>query len=128
MHDLLPYLCPFADCNLKDRMWGVRSEWEAHLNDQHPIPNGQGGDMQQCAFTCKICPRTFHSDEHIRREEPNGPLGILRNSHYADHMERIALSVLKDYGPDSSALSQMRIPKKKIEAASASQIPRQLHQ
>ena len=112
MNDLFPYLCPFADCNLKDKMWGDRSEWETHLNDQHPIPNAQGGDTQRYAFTCKICSRTFQSDEHCRREESNNPFCIGRNSHYADHMERIALSVVKDYGPGSSALSRTHIPKK----------------
>ncbi len=112
MHDLLPYLCPFADCNLKDRMWGVRSEWETHLNDQHPILDVQGRDMQRYAFTCKICPRTFHIDDHSRKNESSNSFCFFRNSHYADHMERIASSVLKDYGPDSSAPSQMQVKKR----------------
>lgn len=102
MLDILPYLCPFADCSLKDKMWGVRSEWETHLNKQHPIPDAQGGGTQRYAFTCKICSRTFHNDEHWQ---------IFRNSHYADHMERIISSVVKDYGPDSSA-PRTQIPKK----------------
>ena len=112
-------------------MWGVRSEWETHLNDQHPIPNPQGGDTQRYVFTCKICSLTFQSDEHCRREESNNPFCIFRNSHYADHMERIALSgvedyrlsyadhvkeidssAAKDYSQGSSALSRTQIPKK----------------
>ena len=86
-------------------MWGVRSEWETHLNDQHPIPNAQGGDTKRYAFTCTICRRTFRSDDRSLREESNRPFCILRNAHYADHMERIAWSVVKDYGPGSSASS-----------------------
>ncbi len=107
MHDLLPYLCPFADCNLKDKMWGVRSEWETHLNKQHPIPNLQGGETQRYAFTCKICFKNFHSDVLSQRE-----LCIFRNSHYAEHMKRIASSAAKDYSPESSALSRTQTPKK----------------
>ena len=112
MKDLFPYLCPFADCNLKDKMWGVRSEWETHLNKQHPIPNAQGGNTQRYVFTCNICSRTFLTDDLSRKEESSNPVIIFRNSHYADHMERIALSVEKDYGPRPPDLSQMRVPKK----------------
>lgn len=115
MRDLLPYLCPFADCNLKDKMWGVRSEWETHLNDQHPIPNAQGGDTKQYSFTCKICRGTFHSDDRSLGEESNDPFCTVRNSHYADHMERIASSVMKDYGPDSSASSRYQTPKSHVK-------------
>ena len=99
MNDLFPYLCPFADCNLKDKMWGVRSEWEAHLNNQHAIPNAQVGNTQQYIFTCKICSRTFFIDDLSRKEESSNPILVFRNSHYADHMERIASSIVKDYGP-----------------------------
>ena len=113
MRDLLPYLCPFADCNLKNKMWDVRTEWETHLNEQHPIPNAQGGDTQRYAFTCKICLRTFQIDDHSREEEFSNPACHFRNSHYADHMERIASSVVEDYGPRSSALSRRRIPKRR---------------
>ena len=131
MNDLFPYLCPFADCNLKDKLWGVRSEWETHLNKQHPIPNAQGGNTQRYAFTCNICSRSFHLDELSRKEESQDPVCIFRNSHYADHMERIASSVVKDYGPPlpgrmvrisstvgeihppySSALSRTQFPRK----------------
>ena len=108
MHDFLPYLCPFADCNLKDKMWGDRSEWETHLNKQHPIPNPQPGETQRYAFTCKICCRTFYSGLHSQRES----YMLVRNSHYAEHMERIASSAAKDYSQDSSALSRTQIPKK----------------
>ena len=102
MPDLLPYLCPFADCDLKDKMWGVRSEWETHLNDQHPIPNAQGGDTNQCAYTCKICRRGFNSHGNKLRKESYDRFCFFRNSHYANHMERIASSVMPDYGPLSS--------------------------
>ena len=94
-------------------MWGVRSEWETHLNDQHPIPNVQGGDTQHYAFPCKICLHTlFSSYDYDLSEESNKPLFIFRNSHYADHMERIALSALRDYSPGSSTPSRMQMPKK----------------
>ena len=101
-------------------MWGVCSEWEAHLNDQHPIPNAQGGDTQGYGFTCKICFRTYHGESSNR-------ILFKRISHYADHMERIASSTVKDYGlgdadpapsavtnycPNSFALPRMQIPKK----------------
>ena len=107
MAHLLPYLCPFADCNLQNKMWGVRLEWETHLNDQHPIPHAQGGETERYAFTCNICPRTFHSDDHSLREESNNPFCVFRNSHYADHMERIALSIEKDYESGSPAKPRM---------------------
>ena len=129
MHDLLPYLCPFADCKLKYRMWEFRSEWEIHLNVQHSIPNAQGSNTQ--SFTCNICSRTFLSDDHSLRLEANKSFSVFRNSHYADHMERIASSVLKDYSPSpdgrmarllstlekihppsSSALSRTQFPRK----------------
>lgn len=113
MNDLFPYLCPFADCNLKDKMWGVRAEWETHLNKQHPIPNAQEGNTQRYAFTCNICSRTFHLDDLSRKEESQNPVCIFRNSHYAKHMERIASSVVKDYGPSQSALSRTQIPKER---------------
>ena len=96
-------------------MWGVRSEWESHLNDQHPILNAQGGDTKQYAFTCNICRRTFHSDDHSLREEGNNPFCTFRNSHYGDHMERIASSVLNDYGPDPSAISEKRTTKSHVK-------------
>ena len=80
-------------------MWGVRSEWESHLNKQHPVPNAQGGNTQRYTFTCNICSRNFHLDDLSRKEESQNPACIFRNSHYADHMERIASSVVKDYGP-----------------------------
>ena len=115
MRDLLPYLCPFADCNLKDRMWGVRSEWETHLNHQHPIPNAQGGDTKQYAFTCKICRRTFHSDDHGLEKDSNSPFFTFRNSHYGDHMERIASSVVNDHGPASSACKRKQSPKSHVK-------------
>ena len=112
MNDLFPYLCPFADCNLKDKMWGVRSEWETHLNNQHSIPNVQGGNKQRYVFTCNLCSRTFHIDDLSWKEECSNSFRIFRNCHYADHMERIAAAVVGDYGPASSAPSRMRIPKK----------------
>ena len=107
MAHLLPYLCPFTDCNLQDKMWGVRLEWETHLNDQHPIPQAQVGGTGRYAFTCNICRRTFHSDNDSLREEANSLFCVFRNSHYADHMERIALSVEKDYGFGVLAIPRM---------------------
>ena len=116
MHDLLPYLCPFADCNLKDKMWGVRSEWETHLNKQHPIPNAQGGNTQGYAYTCNICSgRTFHLDDLSRKDESQNPICGFRNSHYADHMEGIASSAMKDYGPGSSIQPRTPITKKHLK-------------
>ena len=112
MRDLLPYLCPFADCDLKNRMWDVRLEWETHLNEQHPFPTAQGRETQRYAFTCKICLRTFMIDDHSREEEFRNPACQFRNSHYAEHMERIASSVVNDYGPRRPDLSWTRDPKK----------------
>ena len=103
-------------------MWGVRSEWEAHVNNQHPIPNAQGVNTQRYVFTCKICSRNFFIDDLSRKEEPSNPVLTFRNDHYADHMERIASSVAKDFGPGdadhpkrttpSAMKSPVQIPKK----------------
>ena len=98
MQDLLPYLCPLADCSLKNKMWGARSDWETHVNNQHFIPNEQ---FERYAFTCNICCRKFRGTDST----------ISPASHYAEHMERIASSVVKDYGPDSSAWSRKRTSK-----------------
>ena len=95
-------------------MWGVRSEWETHLNE-HPIPNAEGGDIQRYTLTCKICSRTYGREEYVRREEPNNPFCNLRNSHYAEHMERIALAVGQNYGPGSSSQPQTRVPVKRFK-------------
>ena len=92
-------------------MWGVRSEWNSHLYVQHPISNAHGGDTKRYAFTCEICRQTFRTDGSLR-EDSYKRFFIFRNSHYADHMERIAWSVVKDYGPDSSAISGKRASKK----------------
>lgn len=101
MQDLLPYLCPLADCNLKNKMWGARSDWETHLNDQHSIPDVQS---ERYAFTCNICCRTYGESDKSGGTTPA--------SHYAEHMERIASSVVKDYGPGSFAWRKRTANKK----------------
>ena len=107
MQDLLPYLCPFADCNLKNKMWGIRSDWETHLNDQHSVPNAQVVDTERYAFTCNICCRTFKDSDNYCCSSPT--------SHYAAHMEKIALSVRTDYSPDASASSRKQTPKSYVK-------------
>ena len=113
MRDLFPYLCPFADCKIKNKMWDVRSESETHLNEQHPIPTAQERETQRYAFTCKICLRTFQIDDHSREEEFSNPACLFRITNIADNMERIASSVVDDYGPYSSAPSRRRVPKRR---------------
>ena len=108
MYHLFPFLCPFADCDLKDMMWPNDLEWEHHLNDRHPIPNPQADDAQRYTFTCKICLQTFFGERH--RE-----IHIIRTSHYAGHMERIASAVVIDYGPGTSASPRRRNSKKRFK-------------
>ena len=94
-------------------MWGNRLEWEDHLNDQHPITSVLNGDSQRLFFVCRVCAQTF-VDDHGGGDEARNPC-TFRNSHYADHMERIALSVLTDCEPTTPVAStsalQMPIPK-----------------
>jgi hypothetical protein len=75
-HDLMPYVCVFADCRTPHRLFESRREWSAHLQSQHSIPDEAGKVVQ-----CSLCSASVGSAKPFER-------------HLGRHLQELALFAL----------------------------------